>query len=469
MFNSLTDAQILIELLAHNTQKHIAEQTNISNKTLSNLINSEDDYFKTKETSILLREYFKKHTINNSKNITIGDLVNSAPSINYLVNSPDGYVGIGQFFIKKPRKILTIKTQSYSISCSNDHLIETDFGWAKTENLKIGLNILTKSGFEFITEIIDTNRVEEVYDFEALHENHRYWGGSGISSHNSGKSLLTCGIIKNAQEAGAIALVLDSENALSEDFVQALGVDTSPEKYIYVGVTTIQDVTVVLSEFITGYEKEYGRDNFAAPKILLVLDSLDMLLTDGEAEKFEKGIQTGDMGGRTKMFKHLLRTIVAKITRLPMTFLCTHQTYLNQDMLNGLGEQIVNNAVRYSASQIALLKGLKLKDGQDIKGIRVKAECYKSRFAQPGIKAELEVPYETGLDQFSGVIDMLVEMGVVTQGGAWYSFEVPGKDPIKFQRKNLTPELFEQFLKHTKIQEEESLFAKADVLEPIEE
>jgi RecA/RadA recombinase len=189
-----------------------------------------------------------------------------------------------------------------------------------------------------------------------------------------------------------------------------------------------------------------------------------MLISNAESEKFEKGVQTSDMGTRTRLFKHLLRTVVNRIARTNMTMLVTHQVYLNQDVTNGHGEFIVNNAVRYSASQIAVFKPLKLKEGAEIKGIRIKAESYKSRFAQPGIKVEIEVPWETGMDPFSGTLDMLLDMGVITQGGAWYSATI-GEETRKFQRKQLDEQLFQWLLTHPKIIEEENRFLSADQVE----
>lgn len=249
--------------------------------------------------------------------------------------------------------------------------------------------------------------------------------------------------MREAQKDGAFILVLDSENALDKNFMGKLGIDTSPEKLMYVGVVTIQDVTKVLSEFITGYEKEYGRDNPDAPKVVIALDSLDMLLTDGENEKFEKGVQTGDQGQRTKLIKHLLRTVVSRISRLNITFIATHQVYQNQDVMNGEGLWIVNNSVKYSASQIALVTKLKLKEDTEIVGIRMRCEAYKSRFAKLGSKVEIEVPYVKGMNSLSGILEMLVEQGLVQQGGAWYTYTPKnGSEPIKFQKKTFTEELF---------------------------
>lgn len=271
----------------------------------------------------------------------------------------------------------------------------------------------------------------------------------------SGKSFLACNIIKNAQDEGAFILVLDSEHALDETFMSAIGVDTSPEKLQYVGVTLFSDVVSAVSDFVGLYEKEYGKDNPNAPKVMIILDSIDMLLTDTEADHFKSGVQKGDQGQRAKQSKHLLKTIVAKIKRLPMSMLVTHQVYPNTDVLNGEGLWIINNAIRYSASQIMLITKLKLKEGSDIIGIRMRVECYKSRFAKIGSKIEIEVPYSKGMDPYSGFLDLMEDLGVVVASGAWKSLQLPGQDVIKFQTKNLDEQLVNKILSHPLIQKEE--------------
>lgn len=280
----------------------------------------------------------------------------------------------------------------------------------------------------------------------------------------SGKSFLAGNAIREAQADGAFILVIDSENAMDQGFLVALGADVSPDRLQYVGVVTIQDVTAVLSEFITGYEKEYGKDNLNAPKVLIVIDSLDMLLTDSENEKFEKGDQTGDMGQRTKLIKHLLRTIVSRISRLQIGCIATHQVYMNQDITNGQGKYVVNNAVRYSASQIALISKLNLKDDSEIVGIRMRVDTYKSRFAKLGTRVEIQVPYTKGMDRYDGVLDDLVKEGVVEQGGAWYTLKLDGQDPVKFQKKSFGAEIFEKAMNFTKLKEDDELVTKDNMM-----
>lgn len=271
----------------------------------------------------------------------------------------------------------------------------------------------------------------------------------------AGKSFILSNVVKNAQAQGAFVVMLDSEHALDVGYLKKIGVDVSEEKFLYAGVTTFSDVVKVVSEFITSYEKTYGRDNPDSPQVIIALDSIDMLITDSENDHFESGVQKGDQGQRAKQSKHMLRTLVSRIKRNPMSFLVTHQVYPNADLMNGQGLWIVNNAIRYSASQIMLVVPAKLKDGTEVVGVRMKVETYKSRFAQVGTRVEVEVPYASGMNPYSGFLDMMEELGIVKSSGAWKSLELPGKEPRKFQTKHLDAALFAEIMSHPKIRESE--------------
>lgn len=256
-------------------------------------------------------------------------------------------------------------------------------------------------------------------------------GPSGV-----GKSFILGNIVLDAQRNGDYVLLLDSENALSNDFMRLIGVNTD-ENYNYKSVMTISHVTEVVSAFIKGYEAEYGKYNPNAPRVLIGIDSLDMLLTDSEADNFEKGIQKGDQGQKSKQLKAMLKSFVNYIKPFNITMVVTSQVYQNQDIRNGEGVWIINNAIRFALSQIVLLTKLKLKDNNDasnVLGINMKCEGYKTRFTKPFQKVTIEVPYDTGMNPYSGLDDVLVNSGLVKKSGGWFTITETGE---KFQFKNI--------------------------------
>lgn len=268
-------------------------------------------------------------------------------------------------------------------------------------------------------------------EYDGGHAQGRITGIVGPSG--AGKSFIIGNSVKQAQDDGAIILVVDSENALDDNYMTNIGVEVGEENgYYYRGVRTISQVTQVVSSFIKGYKKEFGKDR-EAPKVFIAIDSLDMLMTDTELDHYNSGDQKGDQGQRAKQIKAMLRTFVQDIKELNITMAVTGQVYKNQDIKNGEGVWVVNDAVKYSLSQIIMVTKLKLKEGTDITGIRLRANGYKTRFTKPFQAIELEVPYADGMDPYSGLLEAAVSQKIVAQGGSWYTLVSTGD---KFQSKN---------------------------------
>lgn len=89
-----------------------------------------------------------------------------------------------------------------------------------------------------------------------------------------------------------------------------------------------------------GYKDENGEGE-DAPQVLILIDSLDMLMTETEVEHFDKGVTKGDQGQKNKQLKAMLRSFVQAIKHLNVSMICTSQVYKNQDILNGEGVWIV--------------------------------------------------------------------------------------------------------------------------------
>ena len=90
----------------------------------------------------------------------------------------------------------------------------------------------------------------------------------------SGKSFLCSGsLVHQAQNMGCQVVLFDSENALDEDWLKALDVDTSPEKLLRISVSMIDDVAKTLGDFLKDYKSNYGDLEYEEmPKLVFVID-----------------------------------------------------------------------------------------------------------------------------------------------------------------------------------------------------
>ena len=277
----------------------------------------------------------------------------------------------------------------------------------------------------------------------------------------AGKSFIAANLVMAAQKDGATVLVIDSEGALDDMFMEAIGVDVHND-YSYAEVNTIPGVTKVVAKFITNYVNEH-KDDATAPRALIVIDSLDMLMTDTEQDHFASGVTKGDQGQRNRQLKAMLRTFVHAIKHLNIAIVVTSQVYQNQDILNGEGKWIVSDAVKYACSQIILIQKRKLKDESkgakvgDFAGVRMICEGYKTRFTKPFQKVEIEVPYETGMDPYSGFVEVAEKVGIVQRKGNRYL--IVGEDELWFSKD--VAEHASRII--AKFDEQESVFLDADV------
>ena len=241
----------------------------------------------------------------------------------------------------------------------------------------------------------------------------------------SGKSLIASGnLIKNAQKQGIFCVAIDSENALHEDWLQALGVDTSPEKMLRINCSMVDDVAKIISDFISNYKKDYeGKEEADRPKVLFVIDSLGMLLTPTDRDQFEKGDMKGDLGRKAKSLTALIRNTVNLIGSLNIGLVATNHTYASQDMFDPDDKISGGQGFVYASSVVVAMKKLKLKEDEDgnkisdVTGIRSACKVMKSRFNKPFEAVQVKIPYESGMDPYSGLVELFEKKGLLVKEG----------------------------------------------------
>ncbi|MCB1711540.1 MAG: hypothetical protein KDH96_03390 [Candidatus Riesia sp.] len=269
-----------------------------------------------------------------------------------------------------------------------------------------------------------------------------------VGPSGSGKSFLTVNAAVDAQESlGAFVLAIDSENALDDDFVEKIGLDTSEENYLYVSVVTIEHFKKTISKFV----KAYVAAEETRP-VMIIVDSLAMMLTDSEFTQLEKGELKGDQGQRAKQMKSVLKGIVQLIKNHPIQMIITDQVYAatQDNILNGTadGLWVVNPAIRFSLSNLVMITKAKLKDGIDgttgeIVGVKMKCEAIKTRFTQPFQKVVIDVPYNTGINKTSGLKEVAFELDVLQRKGAYVVIK---STQDQFYWKDLNEQRIDQIL-----------------------
>lgn len=237
----------------------------------------------------------------------------------------------------------------------------------------------------------------------------------------SGKSYLCSGnLVKNAQQQGIFVVLIDSENALDESWLHALGVDTSDSKLLKLNMAMIDDVAKMISEFVKEYRVMPEEER---PKVLFVLDSIGMLLTPTDVNQFEAGDLKGDMGRKPKALTALVRNCVNMFGNLNIGLVATNHTYASQDMFDPDDKISGGQGFIYASSIVIAMKKLKLKEDEDgnkiseVRGIRSACKVMKTRYSKPFESVQIKIPYETGMSPTSGLVDMFELKGILQKDG----------------------------------------------------
>ena len=255
----------------------------------------------------------------------------------------------------------------------------------------------------------------------------------------AGKSYFCSGnIIKNAQAQGIFVILVDSENALDESWMQALGVDTSTEKLLKLSMSMIDDVAKTIATFMGDYK---ALPDGERPKVLFVIDSLGMLLTPTDVNQFEAGEMKGDLGRKPKALTALVRNCVNMFGNYNVGMVCTNHTYASQDMFDPDDKISGGQGFIYASSIVVAMKKLKLKEDEDgnkisdVMGIRAACKVMKTRYAKPFEGVQVKIPYETGMNPYSGLVDLAEKRNLLKKDGNRLAFTTPDGEIIKQFRK----------------------------------
>jgi len=255
----------------------------------------------------------------------------------------------------------------------------------------------------------------------------------------AGKSYFAAGnIVKHAQQQGIFVVLIDSENALDEAWLHALGVDTSEDKLLKLSMSMIDDVAKTISTFMKDYKTMEEEER---PKVLFVIDSLGMLLTPTDVDQFDKGDMKGDMGRKPKALTALVRNSVNMFGSYNVGLVATNHTYASQDMFDPDDKISGGQGFIYASSIVVAMKKMKLKEDEsgnkisDVRGIRAGCKVMKTRYAKPFEGVQVKIPYETGMNPYSGLVDLFEKSGLLKKEGNRLTYIAEDGTEIKQFRK----------------------------------
>ncbi len=266
----------------------------------------------------------------------------------------------------------------------------------------------------------------------------------------TGKSLMVKKTIANAQKQGFFCVVWDTEVAIDKQGAELLGID--PKRVKYYPVETVEQCRNQMVRFL---------DNVIAandPKIKIAafIDSLGNLASTKELEDATKGKDAADMGLRAKALKSMMRCLTFKAAKARVPIVFTNHTYDDPAATNPslvktqsggkgaiyLASVLIQLAVKQEKNDEVKEKMKKMfakKNGKDydapedeidvssdtiaishnVNAVTLTALTVKNRFVPPFLTTSLYLNFKTGLDKYSGLLDMAQAFNIVESGVTW--------------------------------------------------
>lgn len=225
---------------------------------------------------------------------------------------------------------------------------------------------------------------------------------------SSGKTTLAQHIIAEAQHAGGVAAIIDTEHALDPGYAAKCGVDVDN---LYISQPDTGEQALEIAEALV---RSGGVD-------VLVIDSVAALVPRAEIEG-----EMGDahVGLQARLMSQALRKLVGAIKRSNAAVIFTNQLRSKIGILYGNPETTTGgNALKfYAAVRLDIRPMEAIKQGGEVVGTRSKVRVKKNKLAPPFKSAEFDIMYNEGISKTGDVLDMGVEVGVIDKKGAYFTY-----------------------------------------------
>jgi recombination protein RecA len=259
----------------------------------------------------------------------------------------------------------------------------------------------------------------------------------------SGKSLIAAHALANTQKKGGLAIYIDTENAISREFLEAIGVNL--KEMLYVPLETVEDIFEAIETLAESVRKS-SKDRL----VTIVVDSIAGASTKQEmAAEFDKD---GWATSKAIVLSKAMRKITNFVGRERLCLIFTNQ--LRTRLGVSFGDPYTTSggkAIGFHSSVRLRLKSIgqiKLKDDngrEEVFGIKTRAQVIKNRMGPPLRSIDYEIYFDSGIDDYGSWLTMLKDFKLVTQAGAWYTYtDTSTGEEIKFQSKDFQGKLLDQ-------------------------
>ena len=233
----------------------------------------------------------------------------------------------------------------------------------------------------------------------------------------SGKSLIGSHLLASTQKQDGIAVYIDTESAVSQEYLRAIGVDTT--KMLYVHLETVEEIFDTIETIVTKI-RESNKDKL----VTILVDSLAAASTKVEMDAdFDKD---GWATAKAIIISKAMRKVTQMIARQKVALVFTNQ--LRQKLGVMFGDPWTTSGGKalpfHSSTRVRFKNAGQIKDGNKTTiGIKIKGQVIKNRLGPPMRTVEFPLYFDKGIDDFGSWLTVMKEHKLLKVGGAWYTLQ----------------------------------------------
>lgn len=225
---------------------------------------------------------------------------------------------------------------------------------------------------------------------------------------SSGKTTVALHCVAEAQKAGGTAAFIDVEHALDPAYAKNLGVDID---------------SLLVSQ------PDSGEQALEIAEALVRSGAIDIIVIDSVAALVTKAEIEGEMGEAhvgqlARLMSQALRKLTSALSKSNCAAIFINQLRDKIGVLYGSSETTTGGrALKFYASvRIDVRKVESIKSGNEIIGSRTRAKIVKNKVAPPFREAEFDVMYGKGISREGELVDMGLNLEVLSRSGAWFYY-----------------------------------------------